>query len=297
MVIADVRPEGYTAISSTLDPKRHLFIPTNVASWDEQAALFKRAYDWSGGRIDFFAANAGTAERDHITSGPFGQGWDLEGEPPKPDLLSLEVNETAVFYGLRLFVHYARKTKSALQASSTSTTTAAAPFNPKVVITASCSAIYPYPVVPAYCASKHAVLGLTRSVGKPLLASDNIAVNCIMPGYVDTGITPKEVTDLWPPHYITPISTMVRAYDELISDTGAVAQDGKSDGKDGELKAGQSVECVVDKLFYRQPVPYADESQEFLIEQAFLSDGVWAKGMGAVLRKAQAAAKPAVVAA
>lgn len=270
-----------------------MFIPTNVTSWDEQAALFKQAYDWSGGRIDFFAANAGTAERDHITMGFFAQGWNLEGEPPKPELLALEVNETAVFYGLRLFVHYARKTNVALRASSTSTTAAAAPFNPKVVITASCAAIYPFPLAPAYNASKHAVLGLTRGVGKPLLASDNIAVNCIMPGYVDTGLTPKEVTNLWPPHYITPISTMVRAYDELTSDTGAVGQDGKSDGKDGEVKAGQSVECVVDKLFYRQPVPYADESQEFLIEQTFLPDGVWARGMGAAAQKMQAAAAAA----
>jgi 15-hydroxyprostaglandin dehydrogenase (NAD) len=276
-----------------------LFIRTNVASWDEQAALFKQAYDWSGGRIDFFAANAGLAERDHITMGFFAQGWNLEGEPPKPDLLALEVNETAVFYGLRLFVHYARKTKLALQASSASKTVAA-PFNPKVVITASCAAIYPFPLAPAYNASKHAVLGLTRGVGKPLLASDNIAVNCIMPGYVDTGLTPKEVTNLWPPHFITPISTMVRAYDELTSETGAVAQDGKSDGKHGEVKAGQSVECVVDKLFYRQPVPYADESQEFLIEQTFLPDGVWARGMGAAVLRMQAAAaasEPTAVAA
>lgn len=286
-MIADVRPEAYTALSSTLDPKQHLFIPTNVASWDDQAALFKKAFDWSGGRIDFFAANAGIAEKDHITMGYLGQGWDLEAEPPKPDLLALEVDETAVFYGLRLFVHYARKTKLALKASST-------PFNPKVVMTASSAAIYPFPLVPAYTAAKHAVLGLTRSVGLPLMATDNIAVNCICPGYVDTGLTPNEVTSLWPPENITPISTMVRAYDELISETGAVAQDGKSDGKDGQVKVGQSVECSVDKLFYRDPVPYADESQKYLIEQSFLPDGVWSRGMAAALQKAQAAAAATV---
>src|ERR1700744_4328779 len=61
---------------------------------------------------------------------------------------------------------------------------------------------------------------------------------------------------------------MVRAYDELTSPSGAVSSDGKSDGENGVVKTGQSVECVVDKLFYRQPVAYADESQQFLIEQA-----------------------------
>ncbi|KEF57128.1 uncharacterized protein A1O9_07318 [Exophiala aquamarina CBS 119918] len=286
VVIADVRPEAYTAISSTLDAEKHLFIPTNVVSWDNQAALFKQAYDWSGGRIDFFAANAGIAEKDHITMGFLGQGWDLEAEPPKPDLLALEVDEIAVFYGLRLFVHYARKTKSALRASST-------PFNPKVVMTASTAGIYPFPLVPAYAAAKHAVVGLARSVGLPLMATDGIAVNCICPGYVDTGLTPNELTVLWPAGNITPISTLVRAYDELISDTGTVVQDGKSDGKDGQVKAGQSVECSVDRLFYRDPVPYPDESQKFLVEQSFLPDGVWARGMAAALQNARAAAAKA----
>jgi len=284
-VIADVRPEAYTALSSALDPKQHLFVPTNVASWDEQVALFKQAYDWSGGRIDFLAANAGIAEKDHITMGMLGQGWDLEAEPPKPDLFALEVDETAVFYGLRLFVHYARKTKLALKASSSTTT-----YNPKVVITSSSAGIYPFPLVPAYTAAKHAVLGLTRSVGLPLMATDNIAVNCICPGYVDTGLTPKEVTSLWRPEYITPVSTMVRAYDELISETGTVAQDGKSDGKDGQVKTGQSVECSVDRLFYRDPVSYADESQKFLVEQSFVPDGVWARGMASAVQNARAAA-------
>lgn len=290
VVIADIRPEAYAAISSELDPQRHLFIPTNVASWDEQAALFKQAYDWSGGRLDFFAANAGTAEKDHITQGNFSQGWELDGEPPKPDLFAVEVNQTAVFYGLRLFVHYARKTNVALKTASSSPL---APYNPKVVITASCAGIYPFPLAPAYDASKHAVVGLTRSVGKPLLASDNIAVNCIMPGYVDTNLTPKEVTELWPPHFITPVSTMVRAYDELISETGAVAQDGKSDGPNGQVKAGQSVECSVDTLYYRHPVPYPDKGQEFLVEQGFLADGAWARGFRAVVQNAQAAAAAA----
>jgi hypothetical protein len=66
---------------------------------------------------------------------------------------------------------------------------------------------------------------------------------------------------------------MVRAYDELTSPTGAVTPDGKSDGENGVVKTGQSVECVVDKLFYRQPVAYADESQRFLIEQALDMNG------------------------
>ncbi|KIV97383.1 hypothetical protein PV10_01139 [Exophiala mesophila] len=282
VVIADIRPEGYHAISSQLDTQRHIFVETDVTSWDQQAALFKKAYAWSGNnQIDFVAANAGTSERDHITAGP----WDLDGEPPKPDLSSAEVNLTGVFYGVRLFVYYARKTNRDLKASS-GTDTPHATFNPKLVITSSCAGLYPFPLAPLYNATKHGVLALTRAVS-PLLATDNIAVNCICPAYVDTAMTPSGVTALWPPEYITPISTMLRAYDELTDERGRVDKsDGKSDGEDGVVKAGQSVECVVDRLFYRKPVDYADESQKFLIEETFKPDGVWIRGMTQDMAKA-----------
>lgn len=72
---------------------------------------------------------------------------------------------------------------------------------------------------------------------------------------------------------------MVRAYEELIAEDGHVEQDGKSDGEDGQVKAGQAVECVVDRLFYRKVPEYADESQRWLIEQSFTPDGVWVRGM------------------
>jgi 3-oxoacyl-[acyl-carrier protein] reductase len=41
-----------------------------------------------------------------------------------------------------------------------------------------------------YVASKAAVIGLTKSVAKEL-ASRNITVNCIAPGYIDTDMTSK----------------------------------------------------------------------------------------------------------
>lgn len=282
VVIADIRAEAYTAISGQLDANRHKFIQTDVSSWDEQAALFKQTYAYSGNdQIDFFAANAGIVEREHISAGP----WDLDAEPTKPNLSTIDVNQSAVFYGLRLFVHYARKTNqnlaknTSIGSTGSSSASSIRSFNPKMVITSSCAGLYPFPLAPIYNATKHAVLALTRAVGVPLLASDNIAVNCICPAYVATPLTSVDVTSLWPPEYVTPISTMLRAYDELIDEKGAIQQDGKSDGQDGVVKAGQSVECVVSRLFYRKPVDYADESQRFLIEEAFKTDGVWVKGM------------------
>jgi 15-hydroxyprostaglandin dehydrogenase (NAD) len=272
IVIADIRQEAYEAISSSLDPERCLFVHTDVAKWDDNANLFKKAYEWetkdaSNNRIDFFAANAGIADKEMV-----GQEFDLDAEPQKPNVICLEVCITSVIFGLKLFIHYTRKTKRDIKDVSN--------FNPKVVITASCVGQYPFPIAPEYSAAKHACVGYARSVGDNLLKSDNIAVNCIMPAFVHTNIVPQPLVDVWPKEYLTPLSTMMRAFDELMDVEGKVGQDGKSDGEDGKVKTAKSVECVIDRLFYRTPVPPADESQAFLIREAH-EDGVWGIGLKA----------------
>ena len=45
--------------------------------------------------------------------------------------------------------------------------------------------VYSVPRAPVYCATKHAVVGFTRSL-KPLLETDGVRVNCMCPTFVDT---------------------------------------------------------------------------------------------------------------
>ena len=265
IVIADIRPEAWEVIAAEFDTDKVLFVKTDVTVWESNVNLFKKAYDWSDGRIDFFAANAGTADKESLY-GP----QDLDAEPVKPNLLCVEVNEISIHFGLKLFIYHSRKTRRSLEGKADEKS-----FNPKMVITASCAGIYPFPVAPQYNASKHACVGLTRAVGGMLYAMDNIAVNCIMPAFVATPLIPGKLVDMWPQQWITPFSTLNRAYDELISEDGKIAQDGKSDGQDGQVKYGQSVEVVVNNLFYRKTVDYADDSQKFLIEEAHKPDGIW----------------------
>jgi len=292
VVLADIRPEAWEEVKSSLDANRVKFIKTDVAVWEDDAHLFKEAYNWETEgfpqhRIDFFAANAGTGDKEHVL-----QPFDLDEEPQKPNTLCMDVNITAVLYGLKLFVHYARKTKRELAQSDSAkgaAPTQQPPFNPKMVITASCVGQYPFSIAPQYAASKHACVGLARSVGDPLLRHENIAVNCIMPAFVATPIIPGRLAQMWPQEYLTPLSTMCRAYDELADVDGKVVQDGKSDGKDGVVKVGQSVECVIDKLYYRTHVPPADESQAFLLKESG-HDGLWAKAIAE--RMAEMTASP-----
>jgi hypothetical protein len=103
-------------------------------------------------------------------------------------------------------------------------------------------------------------------------------VNCIMPAFVLTNIIPAPLAKAWPKDYVTPLGTMMRAYDELIEVEGKVVGDGKSDGVNGIVKTAMSVECVVERLFYRTHVPPADESQAFLVAEAG-EDGLWGRGL------------------
>jgi NAD(P)-dependent dehydrogenase (short-subunit alcohol dehydrogenase family) len=143
-----------------------------------------------------------------------------------------------------------------------------------MVITGSCVGQYRFPVAPQYCAAKHGLVGLTRSVGEKLLKYDNIAVNCVMPGFVPTSLGSPELIAAWPQEFQTPVTSTNRAFMELIDELGRVTQDGKSDGVDGVVKSGQTVEVVGDQLFYRESVPSPNQSMDFLRAQAE-EGGLW----------------------
>lgn len=138
-----------------------------------------------------------------------------------------------------------------------------------------------FPLASQYAASKAGCVNLTRSAAPSLHAQDNIALNCIMPALLATGLMPKELLDQWPPGWITPTTTICRAVDELISPTGRIASDGKSDGVDGVVKFGQSVEVALDRLYYRTHVPFPEKSQEFLYQESY-PGGLWERALAPV---------------
>lgn len=60
-----------------------------------------------------------------------------------------------------------------------------------IVVTASLAGVVPYSIDPLYAMSKHAVVGLVRSLG-PTLAERGIRINALCPGGIDTAIIPEE---------------------------------------------------------------------------------------------------------
>lgn len=77
VVMADITPVE-DSIPGTI------FVKTDISSWDQQANLFQRAYEWQG-RIDFCALNAGIDDRDDIFT-------LLTETPRQPNLRTFDVN-------------------------------------------------------------------------------------------------------------------------------------------------------------------------------------------------------------
>jgi NAD(P)-dependent dehydrogenase (short-subunit alcohol dehydrogenase family) len=65
----------------------------------------------------------------------------------------------------------------------------------RIVNVASTAGLTGYPYVTAYCAAKHGVIGLTRALALEV-ASRNITVNAVCPGYTDTDIVRETISNI-----------------------------------------------------------------------------------------------------
>src|ERR1700721_241439 len=103
----------------------------------------------------------------------------------------------------------------------------------KIFITSSTAGLYGCPPQPQYGTAKFGCIGLARSMGENAdLQGENITVNAICPSFVPSGLAPPEmlkcaykngerlmlVMQEKFPHYITPASTIVKAFNMFLDD-------------------------------------------------------------------------------
>jgi NAD(P)-dependent dehydrogenase (short-subunit alcohol dehydrogenase family) len=146
--------------------RRALAIPCDVTDAAQVAQLAEAAVAGLGG-VDILVNNAGAA-----TSHKF------LGHPDELWHQMLAINLTGVYYVTKAFVPHMVAQQSGRIINIAS-------------ITAKVGARY----IAAYTASKHGVLGLTRALAAEFV-SQNITVNAICPGYVDTPMTDGNVTNI-----------------------------------------------------------------------------------------------------
>jgi NAD(P)-dependent dehydrogenase (short-subunit alcohol dehydrogenase family) len=103
-------------------------------------------------------------------------------------------------------------------------------------------------MAPFYATAKHGVVGLVRSLAKPL-GLEGIQINALAPSVVETNIASSG--DLFKHMVITPMSTVTRAAETLLTDSSLT-------GKIAEVYEGNVT-------FAEQPV-YADENVRKNIE-------------------------------
>jgi 3-hydroxybutyrate dehydrogenase len=150
-------------LQQTADRTGASVIQCDVADGSRIAAAFEKARS-ANGPIDLLIVNAGVAE-----SAPFHkmtrESWDR----------IMAVNLTGAFECARAAIGDLLKSDGG-----------------RLVFVASVASLRGVPYAAHYAASKHGVLGLTRSLASEY-AKTNLTVNAICPGYVDTPMTDQSV--------------------------------------------------------------------------------------------------------
>jgi meso-butanediol dehydrogenase / (S,S)-butanediol dehydrogenase / diacetyl reductase len=152
----EIEVKGGTAHDLTLDV-------TNSKMVEE---VVREAWNWKG-QIDFLVNDAGVSTVKHM--------WDLTEQDWD---LNMDVNAKGTFLvttemAKRMIKHQYVEP-------------------PKIVNIASGAGIAPDPLRAHYCASKHAVVGFTKSIALEL-APFHIAVNSVCPGLVQTSMQQREL--------------------------------------------------------------------------------------------------------
>jgi NAD(P)-dependent dehydrogenase (short-subunit alcohol dehydrogenase family) len=155
VVVADIDTDGGEAVAR--ETGGH-FVRTDVSVLDDNHAAVAFATERCGG-LDFAFLNAG------VVSG-CGVGDDFD---PALYRRAMGINLDGVVFGTHAALPALRERGGA------------------IVATASLAGLTGVPPDPIYAANKHAVVGLTRSLG-PALAADGVRYNAVCPGFAESNI-------------------------------------------------------------------------------------------------------------
>ena len=172
VIVCDVDLARGKALAGELDCRFHELDVADPRRWRALGDLVMDEY----GGLDLACLNAGVPTLS-LLGGGAPADFDIASLPDAAYRRILGVNVDGVVFGTRALV-------PALAARG----------GGAIVVTASVAGLVPYPVDPIYTLTKHAIVGLVRSLA-PLLALQQIRINAVCPGMVDTHILGPGVAD------------------------------------------------------------------------------------------------------
>ncbi len=158
--IHGTRVEKLEALAAELGDRVHVF-PANLGDRSEVKALGAKAEAQLGG-IDILVNNAGVT-KDGLLARMSDADWDQV----------MEVNLSAVFALTRELIHPMMRRRFG-----------------RIINITSVVGVTGNPGQVNYCASKAGMIGFTKSLAQEI-ASRNITVNCVAPGFIESAMTEK----------------------------------------------------------------------------------------------------------
>lgn len=154
------RKEKLEALAAELGDRVFIF-PANLSDRDEVKALGQKAEAEMGG-VDILVNNAGIT-KDGLFVRMSDEDWDAV----------IEVNLTAVFRLTRELTHAMMKRRYG-----------------RIINITSVVGVTGNPGQANYCASKAGMIGFSKSLAQEI-ASRNVTVNCVAPGFIESAMTGK----------------------------------------------------------------------------------------------------------
>uniref|UniRef100_UPI0025413FD9 15-hydroxyprostaglandin dehydrogenase [NAD(+)] n=1 Tax=Euleptes europaea TaxID=460621 RepID=UPI0025413FD9 len=152
---AEVGRESKNNLDKQFDTQRTIFIPCDVSHEEQLKDAFKKIFEHFG-RLDIVVNNAGVNNE---------KNWEV----------TVQINLISVIRGTYIGLDY-MKTENGGNGGA-------------IVNIASLAGLMPVPFQPVYCASKHGVIGFTRSVAMVSKAGKyDVRINTICPSFVNTPI-------------------------------------------------------------------------------------------------------------
>ena len=167
VVVADLNSQGGELVVSEIAASggEAVFQRTDVTREADIEAMIDRAVRQFG-RLDITYNNAGVLGALGYIEDIKAEDWDR----------TLAVLARSVFFGIK---HSAKPMRKSGGGS--------------IISTSSLAGLHGVPGLPAYTAAKFAVVGLTQTAACEL-GKDNIRVNCICPGGIDTPLVAKTIS-------------------------------------------------------------------------------------------------------